>query len=92
MISAFLVDSYKSLSPDPSTQPDPALALTNALLTQLVEASNKTAAVLAPAKAFHPAETSILVNALWFAALAISLISALLATMVQDWTRAVAVC
>ncbi|VDC00088.1 unnamed protein product [Peniophora sp. CBMAI 1063] len=82
-VGAFLIESYKSLSPDTGAQ-------TVVLLAQLVSITNSTNSTLSTDVAIPPfqaSETAILVNTLWFAALVLSLLCALAATLVQDWTR-----
>ncbi|KZV66788.1 hypothetical protein PENSPDRAFT_584804, partial [Peniophora sp. CONT] len=82
-VAAFVIESYKMLQPDANAQ-------TVVLLAQLVLAHNVTPAVPASevqSGSFQASETAIAVNALWFLSLTISLISALLATLIQEWTR-----
>ncbi|VDC00597.1 unnamed protein product [Peniophora sp. CBMAI 1063] len=85
-VAAFLVDSYKNLSPDPNAQTImSALNQTNVLLAQLVQSTQSTPIVLAAPKPFEPPPHVVLYNTFWFLALLLSLVSALLATMVLDW-------
>lgn len=83
-MSAFLVDNYKNLSPDPG---DVAIALLTQISLQL--ASNGSyAQSISPTKPFHPSRSAILVNALWFTSLILGLLCALGAILIQQWTRA----
>ncbi|VDC05827.1 unnamed protein product, partial [Peniophora sp. CBMAI 1063] len=85
-VAAFLVDSYKSLSVDPQIQAfTMALNHTNALLGQLVRSSNLEPLVAVDPKPFHPPTMNVVYNALWFFALLLSLLAALLATLILDW-------
>ncbi|VDC04363.1 unnamed protein product [Peniophora sp. CBMAI 1063] len=86
-VAIFLVDSHKSLSPGPSADS----ALTNALLAQLVLASSVTPVTAVDIEPVRPTHTAIVVNTLWYLSLVISLICAVLATMVQDWLKESAV-
>ncbi|VDC05241.1 unnamed protein product [Peniophora sp. CBMAI 1063] len=82
-VAAFVIESYKSLSPDTGAQ-------TVALLAQLVAATNATTIIPATeilSEPFQVPETAVIVNALWFLSLVISLVCALLATLIQEWTR-----
>lgn len=64
------------------------MSQTNVLLAQLVVTGNKTnIAAEAVTQSFHPSETAVVVNTLWFTSLAASLVSALLASLIQDWMR-----
>ncbi|VDC04365.1 unnamed protein product [Peniophora sp. CBMAI 1063] len=82
IVSAFLIESYKSLKPDTGAQ-------TVFILEQiLVGRDSNTTGTLAPnPPPFHVSETDVLVNTLWFAGLVISLMAALLATLYQEWIR-----
>ncbi|VDB96477.1 unnamed protein product [Peniophora sp. CBMAI 1063] len=85
-VAAFLVDSYKALSPDQNTQAIiSTLNQTNILLAQLVSSTQRTPNIVAPPKPFVLDDHAVTYNTLWFLALLLSLVSALLATMVLDW-------
>lgn len=58
---------------------------TNALLADRASIAATPTAV--DAQPFQPTQRAIVVNTLWLIALVVSLLSALLATLVQDWTR-----
>ncbi|VDC07483.1 unnamed protein product [Peniophora sp. CBMAI 1063] len=75
IVAAFAVESQKGLSPD----------ITADLLTQILAAN--TDAPVPPSVPFK-ADTSVIVyNALWFGSLAISLLCALGANFMQQWSR-----
>jgi hypothetical protein len=88
-VTAFIIEGYKSLQPAPGDT-------TNALLTQISKqlstiaqgspASNVTS-LAANQPPFHPTDSALRFNAFWFLSLAFSLSCALLATLVQQWSR-----
>ncbi|KAI9447587.1 hypothetical protein H4582DRAFT_1894842 [Lactarius indigo] len=86
-IAAFIIESYKLLSPDTGD-------ITNTLLAQisvqLVNISNgiPLANVVAQSRQpFKPTASAVRVNVLWFTSLILVLICALLATTMQHWSR-----
>ncbi|KAJ6541026.1 hypothetical protein DFH09DRAFT_1282850 [Mycena vulgaris] len=84
-LTAFLIESYKSLQPDSG-------ALTVAALSEVSRqlAAMATGDELSPVQipeVFHPPGTALLCNCLWFISLALSLTCALLATLVEQWAR-----
>ncbi|KZV62170.1 hypothetical protein PENSPDRAFT_561505, partial [Peniophora sp. CONT] len=79
-VAAFLIASYPSLSP-PDKQDQ-----TNALLAQLVSLANATPVTTVTIPDSDVPRSAVIVNTLWFIALVLSLLCALLATLIQDWT------
>ncbi|KAJ6457737.1 hypothetical protein C8R45DRAFT_564231 [Mycena sanguinolenta] len=83
-LTAFLIESYKILQPDSG-------ALTVAAITQvsrqLVAIANNESYVSPPQSPFTPTTASLWCNALWFVSLSLSLTCALLATLVEQWSR-----
>ncbi|VDC04287.1 unnamed protein product [Peniophora sp. CBMAI 1063] len=81
-VAAFLIESYKMLSPDSAAQ-------SVTLLSTLISAvkANDTESINPDPAPFLLSNTSFYVNILWFVALVVSLVSGLLATLVQEWTR-----
>ena len=86
-VAAFIIESYKQLSPDSGVT-------TNALLTQisqqLVNISSGTplaSVAVQSSQPFKPTASAVRVNVLWFLSLAISLNCALSATLMQQWAR-----
>ncbi|VDC05021.1 unnamed protein product [Peniophora sp. CBMAI 1063] len=83
-VAAFIIESYKLLSPDPSDR-------TNALLEQLFIAMANTSSnspVIVPAtEPFSVPISATITNSFWFSSLLISLICAMLSTLVQEWSR-----
>ncbi|KZV59911.1 hypothetical protein PENSPDRAFT_620429, partial [Peniophora sp. CONT] len=77
-VGAFLIASYPSLSSNPNDE-------TTMLLKQLLAATTNTSVpVDVP---FQVSTNALIVNCLWFCSLLISLACALLATLIQDWSR-----
>ncbi|KZV67135.1 hypothetical protein PENSPDRAFT_611823 [Peniophora sp. CONT] len=83
-VAAFIIESYKSLSPDSG---DRTVALLSQILAATANASTHDTVILAPAEPFTVPTTSIVTNALWFSSLLIALVCALLSTLVQQWSR-----
>lgn len=81
VVAAALVESYKYLLPDTGDQ-------TVVLLAQIASGSagNETQAEQAT-DSFRPSTTAIVINTLWISALIVALMSGLLATLVQEWSR-----
>lgn len=77
-VASFVIDSYKTLSPDPSAD-------TNALLVQLIKTINASAVPVVAVEPFKPAGRNIAANILFFYALILSLAGAMLATLIQIW-------
>ncbi|KZV65209.1 hypothetical protein PENSPDRAFT_587205, partial [Peniophora sp. CONT] len=85
-VAAFIIESYKLLSPDPSTQ---SVVLLGKLLAATTNTSSPSTAVGSfDDEASHASTGAILPNALWFCSLAVALACALLSTLVQQWSRA----
>ncbi|KAI0052101.1 hypothetical protein FA95DRAFT_54530 [Auriscalpium vulgare] len=83
-VAAFIIESYKNLSPDSN---DTAVVLLGQILQQL--ASNGTAQPVLPPpnSTFHAPSSAVRVNVLWFLSLTLSLTCALAATLMQQWAR-----
>ncbi|KAF8198728.1 hypothetical protein K438DRAFT_1436119, partial [Mycena galopus ATCC 62051] len=83
-LTAFIIESYKMLSPDQG-------AITNALLAQISRQLdphlNASSADVATLAAFSPTSSSLACNILWFFSLGFSLSCALIATLVEQWSR-----
>ncbi|KAJ7728462.1 hypothetical protein B0H16DRAFT_241114 [Mycena metata] len=84
ILTAFLIESYKTLSPD-------AGATTVVLLTQislqLSGISNGSSIEIPTSPPFAAPMSSLVCNALWFVSLGLSLSCALIATLVEQWAR-----
>ncbi|KAJ7885553.1 hypothetical protein B0H14DRAFT_3735984, partial [Mycena olivaceomarginata] len=83
-LTAFIIESYKTLSPDQEV-------ITNALLAQISRQLdphlNASSADFATLEAFSPTSSSLACNILWFCSLGFSLSCALIATLVEQWSR-----
>jgi len=78
-LTAFIIESYKTL------QDDPAQNTVNILL-QISRQLNGSITLETPLP-FEPPATSLVCNIFWFLSLALALTCSLLATFVQQWTR-----
>ncbi|KAF5384970.1 hypothetical protein D9615_001160 [Tricholomella constricta] len=91
-VTAFIVESYKTLSPAPE---DTTNALLAQISQQLAAMSNASAAINSIAfsqgnfdsAVFVPPTSSLVCNTLWFLSLGFSLTCALSATLVEQWVR-----
>ncbi|VDC05946.1 unnamed protein product [Peniophora sp. CBMAI 1063] len=85
-VAAFIVESYyKLLSVDSGDQ---TVQLLSQLLVATANASSGLPIVITTPEPFSTPPSAIATNALWFTSLLISLICALLSTLVQEWSRA----
>src|SRR6266702_2891715 len=86
-VAAFILESYKMLSPDSG---DTTNALLAQISVQLVNISNGTPLATVAAQSgqpFKPTASAVKVNVLWFLSLILSLNCALSATLMQQWAR-----
>ncbi|VDC03052.1 unnamed protein product [Peniophora sp. CBMAI 1063] len=83
-VAAFVIESYKTLSPDSGEQ---TVMLLSRLLVEATNSTIHSTAVSASIEPFHAPLPAILANALWFCSLVVALACALLATLVQQWSR-----
>ncbi len=89
-MTAFIIESYKNLSEDPTTT-------TNMLLQQISSQTNSyaihdgflnsTARSTASSQPFEPSLAALRVNILWFASLIFSLATASFSMLVKQWLR-----
>ncbi|KAH9973415.1 hypothetical protein BJV74DRAFT_782726, partial [Russula compacta] len=84
IVTAFLIDSYKSLQPDPGSV---NANLTAQLAIILARSVNSTDLVLPQMPSQNSQTANLTINALWFFSLVFSLLCALAATLVQQWSR-----
>ncbi|KAJ7657735.1 hypothetical protein DFH06DRAFT_990822 [Mycena polygramma] len=84
ILTAFIIESYKSLTPDPS---DLTVQLLGQISQQLAAVANGTTFHMTPPTPFQPTVASLICNALWFISLGFSLACALIATLIQQWAR-----
>ncbi|KAJ7137411.1 hypothetical protein C8R43DRAFT_1238928 [Mycena crocata] len=83
-LTAFLIESYKTLSPDSA---DRAVMLLEQVSQQMAAAANGTNFTISTSAPFTPLRTSMFCNCLWFISLGLALTSALVATLVEQWAR-----
>ncbi|KAI0077331.1 hypothetical protein K474DRAFT_1576647, partial [Panus rudis PR-1116 ss-1] len=84
-VTAFVIESYKSLKPDSG---DIANDYLKQITVQLAFVQNGSAAPApTPLSPFVPEESAVLVNMLWVSSLITSLACALGALLVQNWTK-----
>ncbi|KAJ7901319.1 hypothetical protein B0H13DRAFT_1622109, partial [Mycena leptocephala] len=81
-LTAFIIESYKTLTPD---QGAITIALLAQISRQLDPQSNEKSVARLPS--FSPSPAALTCNTLWFAGLGLSLPCALIATLVEQWTR-----
>ena len=82
-VGAFIIEFYKTLSPDYGNQ---TIALLGQISQQLADSPNGTHSIMAN-QPFSPSVSMIWVNAMWLISLVLSLTSALIATLLQQWAR-----
>ncbi|KAJ7744590.1 hypothetical protein B0H16DRAFT_1693129 [Mycena metata] len=83
-LTAFLIESYKSLSPD---QGAITIAILAQISLQLQGGSNVSAVDVTPLMTARPTSAALFCNTLWFLSLGFSLACALIATLVEQWSR-----
>ncbi|KAF7358593.1 hypothetical protein MSAN_01197800 [Mycena sanguinolenta] len=84
ILTAFLIESYTTLSPDSG---DTTILLLTQISNQLGGIANGSSVVIPPPPTFVTPVTSLVCNTLWFISLGLSLSCALIATLVQQWAR-----
>ncbi|KAJ7133704.1 hypothetical protein C8R43DRAFT_643626 [Mycena crocata] len=83
-LTAFIIESYKTLIPDAS---ESTAALLDRISQQLAASASGTVFNITPTPAFIVPATSVICNTLWFIGLGLSLACALIATLVEQWAR-----
>jgi len=83
-VGAFIIEFYKKLSPDSSDQ---TVDLLCQISQQLPNFRNGTCSAPQNDQSFSPSVFMIWVIAMWMISLLLSLMSALFATLLQQWTR-----
>ncbi|KAJ7154053.1 hypothetical protein C8R46DRAFT_1118564, partial [Mycena filopes] len=83
-LTAFLIESYKTLVPDSG---DMTVLLLSQISQQLAASSNGTAFNFVAPVPFSPLASSLVCNILWFISLGLSLTCALVATLLEQWAR-----
>ncbi|KAI9447532.1 hypothetical protein H4582DRAFT_2137090, partial [Lactarius indigo] len=86
-VAAFIIESYKQLSPDSG---DTTNALLGQISQQLVNISHGkplASVAVTSGQSFKPTASAVRVNVFWFLSLILSLNCALSATLMQQWAR-----
>ncbi|KAI0004882.1 hypothetical protein BJV74DRAFT_311118 [Russula compacta] len=83
-VGAFIIESYKNLSPDSGDQ---TVVLLGKISLQLAGFTNDTYPEPPGNQPFSPSVSMIWVNAMWLMSLVLSITSALFATLLQQWAR-----
>ncbi|KAJ7766062.1 hypothetical protein B0H16DRAFT_385365 [Mycena metata] len=83
-LTAFLIESYKTLVPDSG---DTTVLLLSQISGQLAASANGTAFNFVPPAHFAPPASALICNILWFISLGLSLSCALVATLLEQWAR-----
>ncbi|KAN0118912.1 hypothetical protein V8E52_004684 [Russula decolorans] len=81
-VGGFIIEFYKKLSPDSGNQ---TVALLGQILQQLANSPNSSHSNTANQSS--PSASMVWVNAMWLISLVLSLTSALIATLLQQWAR-----
>ncbi|KAJ7238705.1 hypothetical protein C8J57DRAFT_1143967 [Mycena rebaudengoi] len=84
ILTAFLIESYKTLIPDSGNA---SVFLLVQISQQLAASSNGTLFPIPPPPTFTPPTSSLVCNGLWFISLGLSLTCALIATLLEQWAR-----
>ncbi|KAJ7672095.1 hypothetical protein B0H17DRAFT_1141254 [Mycena rosella] len=83
-LTAFIIESYKTLTPDSG---DTTAVLLAQISNQLAASASGMAFQVPPSAVFAVPATSVICNVLWFISLGLSLSCALIATFVEQWAR-----
>ncbi|KAJ7182308.1 hypothetical protein C8R43DRAFT_966736 [Mycena crocata] len=83
-LTAFLIESYRTLRPDSG---DITVEILARISQQLVLLSQNGSLTSSSPPEFRPTRTSLVCNTLWFLSLSLSITCALLATLVEQWAR-----
>ncbi|KAJ7474352.1 hypothetical protein FB451DRAFT_1558497 [Mycena latifolia] len=83
-LTAFLIESYKTLNPDSG---DTTVKLLAQISLQLTASANGSTLQLPESTPFTPSAASLVCNALWFISLGFSLTCALIATLLEQWAQ-----
>ncbi|KAF7364272.1 hypothetical protein MSAN_01087000 [Mycena sanguinolenta] len=84
ILTAFLIESYKTLNPDSG---DAAVVLLSHISQQLAASANGSTWIPLSPPEFTPSASAVTCNALWFISLGLSLSCALVATFLEQWAR-----
>ncbi|GJE95057.1 hypothetical protein PsYK624_112360 [Phanerochaete sordida] len=91
VVTAFSIESYSWLTPDPADVTNQLLLQISAQLASFSMTpgfANSTAPIAVITSSFTPDHTDVLINMLWFLSLTFSLIAVFFAIAAQQWIRA----
>ncbi|KAJ7088507.1 hypothetical protein B0H15DRAFT_780793, partial [Mycena belliarum] len=86
-LTAFLIESYRTLQEDSGTMTVQLLSGISQQLAAMATNSTMPSTSTTQNESFHPALSSLICNTLWFISLCLSITCALLATLVEQWAR-----
>ncbi|KAJ7092275.1 hypothetical protein B0H15DRAFT_905651, partial [Mycena belliarum] len=86
-LTAFLIESYRTLQNDSATMTVQLLSGISQQLTAMATNTTMPSLLTTQNEVFQPALTSVICNTLWFISLCLSITCALLATLVEQWAR-----
>ncbi|KAJ7572492.1 hypothetical protein C8J56DRAFT_875240 [Mycena floridula] len=82
VVTAFIIESYKTLSPDPSAM---TVVLLYQISRQLSTITNATESIVLLPDFNSSPKLAVITNIFWFLSLALSLTCALTATLIEQW-------
>ncbi|KAF8151936.1 hypothetical protein K438DRAFT_1529683, partial [Mycena galopus ATCC 62051] len=82
-LTAFIIESYPTLTPDPGN----TAVLILAQISRQLNASTNTDTISTASLVFVPPTSALICNGLWFTSLGLSLACAVIATLVEQWSR-----
>ena len=89
-MTAFIIDSYKTLSPDPASQSVQLLTQIVTLISSYTVTGtliNSTNSPTAPTLESELSPHALLINALWFSSLVLTLVTASIGILIKQWLR-----
>ncbi|KAJ7078048.1 hypothetical protein B0H15DRAFT_789193, partial [Mycena belliarum] len=86
-LTAFLIESYRTLQEDSGTMTVQLLSGISQQLAAMATNTTMPSTSTTQNEMFQPALTSLICNTLWFISLCLSITCALLATLVEQWAR-----
>ncbi|KAH9487226.1 hypothetical protein JR316_0001295 [Psilocybe cubensis] len=84
VVTTFIIESYKSLQPDPN---DFVIDLLSHISTRLNASLEPSATITSMAQTFSPTSSSVRVNSFWFTSLVLSLTTVLVGIIALQWLR-----
>ncbi|KDR66586.1 hypothetical protein GALMADRAFT_26637, partial [Galerina marginata CBS 339.88] len=84
VVTAFVIESYKTLQPDPNSA---VVDLLSRIATRLDDPPLNEVSPITSAASFSPPPSSIRINILWFLSLILSLTTVLVGIITLQWLR-----